>query len=200
MFVTIGQRLKQHMRHARQALRLWSRRRWLLAAVFSALIAVALGIVTVLIPNPIFHRDIPPTAWSYPVLIVTAVLSGMLMATYVKEPVPGATSGVSARLSGQEGLTDASSSSMPTPIGTKGEGAEGSSVVGMIGTFGAWFAIGCPVCNKLALLALGYSGAMTYFAPMQPWLAGISVVLLAVGLVVRLSGEIACVMPARAQG
>lgn len=199
MFVTIGQRLKQHMHHARQALRLWTRRRWLLAAVFSALIAVALGIVTVLIPNPIFQRDIPPTAWSYPILIVTSVLSGMLMATYVKEPVPGAVSGGSERLSGQEGLPGASSSSMPSPIDTKDEGAEGSSVLGMIGTFGAWFAIGCPVCNKLALLAVGYSGAIAYFAPVQPWLAGASVALLLIGLVVRLSGEVACPMPARAR-
>ena len=35
----------------------------------------------------------------------------------------------------------------------------------------AWFAVGCPVCNKLALLALGYSGAITWFTPVQPFLA-----------------------------
>src|SRR5699024_7978693 len=34
--------------------------------------------------------------------------------------------------------------------------------VRMIGGFGAWFAVGCPVCNKLALLALAYPGATTY--------------------------------------
>lgn len=32
------------------------------------------------------------------------------------------------------------------------------------------FAIGCPVCNKLVVLALGASGALTYFAPVQPLL------------------------------
>lgn len=29
-------------------------------------------------------------------------------------------------------------------------------------------AVGCPVCNKLVVLALGFSGALTYFAPVQP--------------------------------
>lgn len=43
----------------------------------------------------------------------------------------------------------------------------------------AWLAIGCPVCNKLVLLLLGTSGALTWFAPLQPWLAALSVVLLA---------------------
>ncbi|EPR75477.1 hypothetical protein ADILRU_2020 [Leifsonia rubra CMS 76R] len=29
----------------------------------------------------------------------------------------------------------------------------------------AWFAVGCPVCNKIALLALGYTGALACPAP-----------------------------------
>ena len=33
------------------------------------------------------------------------------------------------------------------------------------------FAIGCPVCNKLVVLVLGFSGALTYFEPIQPLLA-----------------------------
>ncbi|MBA2763207.1 MAG: hypothetical protein H0U42_00775 [Thermoleophilaceae bacterium] len=39
------------------------------------------------------------------------------------------------------------------------------------------FAIGCPVCNKLVVLALGFSGALTYFAPIQP-VIGIASLLL----------------------
>jgi hypothetical protein len=39
------------------------------------------------------------------------------------------------------------------------------------------FAVGCPVCNKLVVLALGFPGAMTYFAPLQP--------ILGVGALVR---------------
>ena len=66
------------------------------------------------------------------------------------------------------------------------------SRLGVIGAFTTFFAVGCPVCNKLALLALGYSGALTYFAPVQPLLAVAAVVLLVWALVQRLAGQIAC--------
>ena len=189
MSVEIRQAVPQYLRHTFQALRMWSPRRWGSAVALSVVTGVVLGIVTVIIPNPIFHRDIPPTVWSYPVLVVTALLSGMLMATYVKETLPEVAHDRRHGGVGEEGGVSA------TPRELKDEAAERTSIMGMIGTFGAWFAIGCPVCNKLALLALGYSGAITYFAPLQPWLAGVSLVLLAVGLVVRLSGEVACPMP-----
>jgi hypothetical protein len=39
------------------------------------------------------------------------------------------------------------------------------------------FAIGCPVCNKLVVMALGFSGALTYFAPLQPILGTAALVL-----------------------
>lgn len=64
-----------------------------------------------------------------------------------------------------------------------------------MGAFTTFFAVGCPVCNKLVLLALGYSGALQYFAPMQPFLAGLAVILLAWALVVRVRREHSC--PAR---
>lgn len=61
----------------------------------------------------------------------------------------------------------------------------------------AWFAVGCPVCNKIALLALGYSGAITWFAPVQPLLAVAAMVLTAVALVWRLRGQVVCPLPSR---
>jgi hypothetical protein len=39
------------------------------------------------------------------------------------------------------------------------------------------FVIGCPVCNKLVVMALGFSGALTYFAPLQPLLGAAALVL-----------------------
>lgn len=48
------------------------------------------------------------------------------------------------------------------------------------------FAIGCPVCNKLVILALGFSGALTYFAPLQPVLAAAGLVLASITLRGRL--------------
>lgn len=67
----------------------------------------------------------------------------------------------------------------------------------LIGTVLAWFAVGCPVCNKIALLALGYSGAITWFAPMQPVLAALAVALCAIALVQRLKGMVVCEVSTR---
>jgi hypothetical protein len=50
----------------------------------------------------------------------------------------------------------------------------------------SFFAVGCPVCNKIAVLALGSAGAITYFAPLQPLLGVISLALLTFALVTRL--------------
>lgn len=33
------------------------------------------------------------------------------------------------------------------------------------------FAVGCPICNKLVVMAIGVSGALNWFAPIQPVLA-----------------------------
>ena len=61
-------------------------------------------------------------------------------------------------------------------------------------TFG-WLAIGCPVCNKLVVLALGSSGALSYFAPVQPVLGVAALGLLGAALRSRLRMLAAC--PAR---
>jgi hypothetical protein len=49
----------------------------------------------------------------------------------------------------------------------------------------AWFAVGCPVCNKLVVGLLGVSGATDWFAPAQPILGALAVVLATAALVVR---------------
>jgi hypothetical protein len=49
----------------------------------------------------------------------------------------------------------------------------------------SFFAAGCPVCNKLVVLAIGTTGAVDYFRPLQPWLGALSIVLLAVALRAR---------------
>jgi len=64
--------------------------------------------------------------------------------------------------------------------------------LGTVGGLVTFFAVGCPVCNKLVLLALGTSGAMTWFAPVQPFLALASLVLLAWALRMRLRRSVAC--------
>ena len=64
--------------------------------------------------------------------------------------------------------------------------------VGGAGALFSFLAVGCPVCNKLVLVALGYSGAIQYFAPVQPYLAAAGILLLAYALQRRLAGEAMC--------
>jgi hypothetical protein len=54
----------------------------------------------------------------------------------------------------------------------------------------AALAVGCPLCNKIVVALIGASGALSYFAPIQPLLGGLSLALLALtlGLRVRQGG------------
>ncbi len=63
---------------------------------------------------------------------------------------------------------------------------------GSVGALLAYLAIGCPVCNKLALVALGATGAVQVFAPMQPYLAAAGILALLWALAIRLRGEMSC--------
>jgi hypothetical protein len=146
---------------AQPALSGWSVRRWTVAVLGGIATAVIVALPTAVIPNPVFGRAIEVTWWSYPIVVLTGILGGLLLATYVKEP------------------------------GQPAEEAKASKL-GIAGAFIAFFAVGCPVCNKLVLLALGASGAMTWFAPVQPFLAVASVVLMAVALRIRLKNQNSC--------
>lgn len=57
-----------------------------------------------------------------------------------------------------------------------------SAGAGLLGVF----AVGCPICNKLVVALLGTSGALTYFAPIQPLLGAGAVALAGYGLWLRL--------------
>lgn len=46
-------------------------------------------------------------------------------------------------------------------------------------------AIGCPICNKLVVLLIGTSGALTFFAPAQLFIGAGSVLLLGWTLLLR---------------
>lgn len=146
---------------------MWTTRRWIVAAGASVVSALALGLPTDVIPNPVFGRQgTPVTWWSYPVLAVTAVLSGMLFATYVRN------------------TPDFDDHQLDQPGRTGGFGALLS-----------FFAIGCPICNKVVLLALGAAGAVKWFAPVQPFLGAASLLLMGWALWARLRGEVQCPIP-----
>lgn len=139
----------------------WPARRWITALLSALATVLVIGVPTDLIDTPVFRRDVPPTVWSWPVLIVTGVLTGMLVATYVARK-------------------------------DTAEAKKSESPLGSVGAFLAFFAVGCPVCNKLVLLALGYAGALQWFAPVQPYLAALSLALLAYALWQRISKERTC--------
>lgn len=75
---------------------------------------------------------------------------------------------------------------------------ERMSRFGAAGAVLSFFAVGCPVCNKLVLLLIGTSGALSYWAPLQPLLAVVSVALLAEAALRRLSNATVCTPAGRA--
>lgn len=166
-------KLSGMLSQAWQGLRMWEPKRHAVAALAAAGILVFIGLATVLIPNPVFARDIPPVWWNYPVWVLTSLFSGMLLASYLKSP--------------QEPVADPNQSADNAGVPGRRNGRLGAG-----GAILAWFAVGCPVCNKIALLALGYSGAIAWFAPIQPFLAVLALLLTLVALVGRLRGMVAC--------
>jgi hypothetical protein len=141
---------------------LWPARRWIAAVAAALVFAVVAGVPTDVLPNPIFDRVVPVQWWNYPILAATALLGGLVVATYVRSPVESA------------GLTKVTGSGLLSAI-----------------------AIGCPVCNKLVVLLLGTSGALTIWAPLQPILGLVSLGLLGWALRTRLAAERACPVPSR---
>jgi hypothetical protein len=118
------------------------------------------GVPTGLVDTPLFVRMTPAQWWNYPLWVASAILVGLLAATYDAGP------------------------------DHNGSGASHGKVLG--GGLLSVFAVGCPVCNKLVVLALGAGGALTYFGPVQPALGLFSVGLLLYALHVRLAGEGLC--------
>lgn len=210
--------LRPSLRDALTALRWWTPRRWAAAALASIGVALLIGIPTAVIPNPVFGRSVDVTSWSYPVLALSAVAGGMLLATYLRPDTAGqaAPTGTAARraagVDGGSTQNDENGSPQATPVrattvvavqdgddvaGGQEEPWDGSTRSMALGGVLAYLAVGCPVCNKLVLVALGSSGAMTWFAPLQPILAGLGVVVMVWALLIRLAGEVSCPTPTR---
>ncbi len=150
-----------------EALKGWTTSRWWFAAAMAAVSALAIGLPTDVIPNPVFGRQgTPVEPWAVPVLAITAVLSGLLFATYYQPGGAAETDDI--------------------------VGLDRSSRFGSLGGLLSFFAVGCPICNKVVVVALGTSGALSWFAPVQPYLGVVALGLLAWALRVRLRGEVAC--------
>ena len=144
----------------------WPARRWAVAIVVGVLAALAIGVPTGIVKTSFYTRMTPVLWWNYPVWAVSAVLAGLIAATYVR--VGGGS--VQAR--------DRPARSL------------GAMVL-------STFAVGCPICNKLVVATIGVTGALNYWAPIQPILGVLSVGLLGAALAVRLNASVACAAPVR---
>jgi hypothetical protein len=135
------------------------------AALLAVVSGVAFGLVSAIIPNPVFARSVPPEPFAYWVWLLSAPLMGLVMATYVV-PVGAA--------------VPAPAGPQPLVMVDPAAAERRTTRLGGAASFAAFLAIGCPVCNKVALVLLGASGAMTIWAPLQPVVGAVSLVLLAV--------------------
>lgn len=143
---------------------------WAAALVVAAVAFVVIAVPTAIIPNPVFGRLVATRWWDPVILAVSSLLLGMVWAAR-RGPTGGE----------------------PTAAASDADEVRGRrrSVAGGFLTF---LAVGCPTCNKLVLVALGTSGALSWFAPIQPVLGIAAVVLLAVTLRRRLRavGPLSC--------
>ena len=139
----------------------WPPRRWIAAAIGAVVAALLTGVPTGVVATSLYTRMTPVTWWDYPVWAVSAVLVGLIVATYV--PIAGA----------RPEAPDRSRRTIGATVLTT-------------------LAVGCPVCNKLVVGLIGVSGALNYWAPLQPALGLLGIGLLGTALAVRLRGAVAC--------
>lgn len=152
----------------------WPARRWAAAVVATALTATVIGIPTGIIRTPLYMRMTPVLWWNYPVWAATAVLEGVLLASFLPVPHRG-----------------------PEPLPAVAEVVPGPPRGALGGGVLSFLAVGCPICNKLVVALIGISGALTWFAPLQPFLGGLSLALVAVALAARLA-PVSCPLSAGA--
>ena len=122
---------------------------WLRAIPYAALATVLIAVPSDLIDTPIFGRPVETRWIDYVILVLTASLIGLIFAI---RPAPTSEIDLIAAGERDERRT-------------------------LWGGFVSFLAVGCPVCNQLVVALVGTSGALSWWAPVQPLIG-----LLAVGL------------------
>ncbi|MCU0310223.1 MAG: hypothetical protein MUE36_04685 [Acidimicrobiales bacterium] len=147
---------------------------WAAALLTAAVAYLAIAVPTALVVTPAFGRSIAPRAVDHVIAVASALLIGMIWAAR-RAPA--------------------------TDTGTTAEAIEaGDQVARRRSLFAgllAGLAVGCPVCNKVVLVALGTSGALSWWGPVQPLLGLAAIVML--GFVLRSQlrrvGAVSCSLP-----
>lgn len=62
-------------------------RRWAVALAVAVIAALVVGVPTGVVSTPFYARMTPVLWWNYPVWLATAILSGLITATYVRSPL-----------------------------------------------------------------------------------------------------------------
>ena len=132
-----------------EGLRSLPRDTWIRALGYGAVAAVAIGIPSDLVPNPIFGRPVPPRTIDYVIWPITALLMGLVLAI-------------------RRG---------PTPDDARP----------MWAGFMSFLAVGCPTCNQVVVALVGTSGALSWWAPVQPIVGAAAIGLLLWALRKRLN-------------
>jgi hypothetical protein len=126
----------------------WPVRRWWVALAGAALVAVAIGVPTGVVPNPWFARMTEVAWWNWPVWAAVAALAGLVLATYVRRPDPdgGGGAGMGTVGGGVLGFL-----AVGCPVCNK-------AVVALLGTAGAmqWWAPVQPLLGVASLALLGW--------------------------------------------
>jgi hypothetical protein len=120
-------------------------------------------------------------------IVQTSFYTRMTPVTWWNYPVWA----ISALLVGLTAATYLRESGAPPTGPHRGQRTIGAAVLSS-------FAVGCPICNKLVVGLIGASGALNYWAPLQPVLGILSIALLLGCLAVRLRGAVACPSPTSA--
>ena len=176
------------------ALRALPRAVWLRVTPYAAVAALAIGIPSDLIDTPVFGRPVPVRPIDYLIWAVTSLLIGLVFAIR-REPSAGLADGTDPA-----GPDPASGNSDQAPAGARdggGDRAGAGALEGSLdeeagqtraiwGGFVSFLSVGCPVCNQAVVALVGTSGALSWWAPIQPLVGLAAVALLVVALRTRL--------------
>ena len=143
---------------------------WPRAVLFAVVAAVVIAIPSDLIDTPIFGRPVAARWIDYVILAVTSALIGLIFA-----------------------IRPERSDSAELVAATERQGTRT-----LWGGFVSFLAVGCPVCNQAVVALVGVSGALSWWAPVQPFVGLLAVSLLVYTLRKRLNTYrlAACPIPA----
>ena len=145
--------------------------------------ALLIGLPSDLIPNPVFGRPVAIRPIDYGIWVVTSLLIGLTLA--IRPAVPA---------SAVVDLADPPEDDL--------ELDDGVDTRAVWGGFVSFLAVGCPVCNQAVVALVGTSGALSWWAPVQPLVGALAVVLLLIALRKRLLTHdlLTCALPGAGRG